>query len=78
VVSANKLALRLISGQFNNPSDELSWRVPPIGRDSLFLFPDGTYIYTTTTDVPSDTISDKGTWTFDGSIVHLQSDKDVT
>ena len=49
-----------------------------MGRDSLYLFPDKTYIYTWVTDLPPDTISDKGSWTLDGDIVQLKSDKDVT
>lgn len=49
-----------------------------MGRDSLFLFPDKTYIYTWVTDLPPDTISDKGNWSLDGDTVQLRSDKDVT
>jgi len=30
------------------------------------------------TDLPPDTISDKGTWSLDGDTVQLKSDKDVT
>jgi len=66
------------SEKFNNPSEEQNKRTPPMGRDSLFLFPDKTYIYTSVTDIPPDTISDKGTWTLDGDIVQLKSDKDIT
>jgi len=35
-------------------------------------------VYTFVTDIPPDTISDKGTWTLDGDIVQLKSHKDVT
>lgn len=78
VVSVASLTPPQVAGQFNNPSEEQNRRTPPMGRDSLFLFPDRTYIYTFVTDIPPDTISDMGTWTLDGDIVELKSDKDVT
>jgi hypothetical protein len=78
VVSVASLMPSQVAGQFNNPSEEQNKRTPPMGKDSLFLFPDKTYIYTFVTDIPPDTISDKGTWTLDGDIVELKSDKDVT
>jgi hypothetical protein len=78
VVSVANLTPLQVAGQFNNPSEEQNKRTPPMGRDSLFLFPDKTYIYTTVSDIPPDTISDKGTWTLDGEIVQLKSDRDVT
>lgn len=78
VVSVGSLTPPQVAGQFNNPSEEQNKRTPPMGRDSLFLFPDKTYIYTFVTDIPPDTISDKGTWTLNGDIVDLKSDKDVT
>jgi hypothetical protein len=78
VVSVASLTSPQVAGQFNNPSEEQNKRTPPMGRDSLFLFPDKTYIYTFVTDIPPDTISDKGTWTLDGDIIELKSDKDVT
>ena len=78
VVSVANLTPPQVAGQFNNPSEEQNKRTPPMGRDSLFLCPDKTYIYTFVTDIPPDTISDKGSWTLDGDIVELKSDKDVT
>jgi hypothetical protein len=79
VVSVSNLVPLQAAGQFNNPSQEEEKRTPSNGsKDSLFLFPDKTYIYTSVTDLPPDTISDKGTWTLDGDIVQLESDKDVT
>jgi len=78
VVSVGSLTPPQVAGQFNNPYEEQNKRTPPMGRDSLFLFPDKTYIYTFVTDIPPDTISDKGTWTLNGDIVDLKSDKDVT
>jgi hypothetical protein len=78
VVSVASLTPPQVAGEFNNPSEEQNKRTPPMGRDSLFLFPDRIYIYTFVTDILPDTISDKGTWTLDGNIVELKSDKDVT
>ena len=78
VESVGALTPLQVAGQFNNPSEEQNKRTPPMGRDSLYLFPDKTYIYTFGTDIPPDTISDKGTWTLNGDMVDLQSDKDVT
>jgi hypothetical protein len=78
VVSVGSLTPPQVAGQFNNPSEEQNKRTPPMGRDRLFLFPDKTYIYTFVTDISPDTISDKGTWTLNGDIVDLKSDKDVT
>jgi hypothetical protein len=78
VVSVTNLTPLQVAGQFNNPSEEQNKRTPPMGRDCFFLFPDKTYIYTFVTDLPPDTISDKGTWALDGDIVQLKSDKDVT
>jgi len=78
VVSVTNLTVLQVAGQFNNPSEEQKRITPPMGGDSLFLFPDKTYIYTSVSDLPPDTISDKGTWTVDKDIVQLKSDKDVT
>jgi hypothetical protein len=46
--------------------------------EKLFVFPDKTYIFTFETDIPPDTISDKGTWSLDGDTLQLESDKDIT
>jgi hypothetical protein len=78
VESVGSLTPTQVAGQFNNPSEERNKRTPPMGRTSLFLFPDKTYIYTFVTDIPPDTISDKGTWTLNGDTVDLKSDKDIT
>jgi hypothetical protein len=63
VVSVPNLTPSELAGQYTNPSEELGKRVVPMGSESLFLFPDKTYIFTFVTDIPPDTISDKGTWT---------------
>jgi hypothetical protein len=78
VVSVPNLTPSELAGQYTNPSKELSKRVPPMGSDNLFLFPDKTYIYTFMTDLPPETISDKGTWNLDVDILQLKSDKNVT
>src|SRR5437879_8590183 len=78
VVSVPNLTPPELAGQYTNPSEELSKRVPPMGSEKLFVFPDKTYIFTFETDIPPDTISDKGTWILNGDTLELQSDKDVT
>jgi len=67
-----------IAGVFKNPGKSLMKRIGPgLSGDVLYLFPDGTYIYTEWSDVSPETISDKGTWTYSQSIVQLVSDRDV-
>jgi hypothetical protein len=78
VVSVPNLAPSELAGQFENPSEELNKRIPRMGSEKLFIFPDKTYIFTFVTDIPPDTISDKGTWSLDAGVIQLESDKDVT
>ena len=78
VVSVPNLAPSELAGQFTNPSEELNKHISPMGSEKLFVFPDRTYIFTHVADLPPDTISDKGTWTLDGGVLRLESDKDVT
>jgi hypothetical protein len=78
VVSVPNLTPSQLAGQYTNPSEELSKRVPRMGSATLFVFPDRSYIFTFVTDVPPDTISDKGTWSLNGDTLELQSAKDVT
>jgi len=78
VLAVSNLAPVDLAGQYTNPSEELSARIPPMGSESLFIFPDKTYIFTFVTDIPPDTISDKGTWSLEADILRLESDKDVT
>jgi hypothetical protein len=66
VVSVANLTPSELAGQYTNASEELSKRVPPMGSENLFVFPDKTYIFTFAADIPPDTISDKGTWRLDG------------
>lgn len=78
VVSVPNITTLEFAGQYTNPSEELSKRVVPMGSENLFLFPDKTYIFTSVSDIPPDTISDKGTWNLDADILRLESDKDIT
>jgi len=78
VVSVPNLTRSEFAGQYTNPSEEQNEFVPPMGSENLFIFPDKTYIFTFVTDIPPDTISDKGTWSLDADILRLESDKDIT
>lgn len=78
VVSVPNLTPSELAGQYTNASEELSKRLPPMGSENLFVFPDKTYIFTFVADIPPDTISDKGTWSLDGETLRLESDKDIT
>jgi hypothetical protein len=78
VVSVPNLTPSELAGQYTNPLEELNKRVPPMGSEKLFVFPDRSYIFTFVADIPPDTISDKGTWSLNGDTLELKSDKDVT
>ena len=78
VVSVPNLSPSELAGQYTNASEELRKYGPPMGAENLFVFPDKTYIFTFVTDIPPDTISDKGTWSLAGDTVRLKSDKDIT
>jgi hypothetical protein len=78
VVSVPNLTPSELAGQYTNPSEELSKRAIPMGSENLFIFPDKTYIFTFVSDIPPDTISDKGTWSLDADVLRLESDKDIT
>jgi hypothetical protein len=78
VVSVPNLTPSELAGQYTNPSEELSKHIPRMGSENLFIFPDKTYIFTFVTDIPPDTISDKGTWSLDGDTLRLESDRDIT
>src|SRR5216684_3946896 len=78
VVSVPNLTPSELAGQYMNPSEELSNRVPQMGSEKLFVFPDKTYIFTFVTDIPPETISDKGTWSLDADVLRLESDQEVT
>jgi hypothetical protein len=78
VVSVPNLTPSQLAGQYTNPSEELNKSVTPMGSEKLFVFPDGSFIFTIVSDIPPDTISDKGMWSLNGDTLELQSDKDVT
>jgi hypothetical protein len=78
VVSVPNLTPSELAGQYTNPSEELRKLIVPMGSESLFIFPDKTYIFTRVSDIPPDTISDKGTWSLDADVLRLESDKDIT
>jgi hypothetical protein len=77
-VSVPNLRPSELARQHTNPSEELRKLIVPMGSESLFVFPDKTYIFTTVSDIPPDTISDKGTWSLDADVLRLESDKDIT
>jgi hypothetical protein len=67
------------AGQYKNPSKELINRVgPPLDGDSLYIFPDGTFVYCRWGDIMLDTVFDKGTWSLSGDILELKSASEVT
>ena len=78
VVSVPNLTPSELAGKYTNASKELSEHVSPLGAENLFIFPDKTYIFIFVMDIPPDTISDKGSWTLDGDILRLESDRDIT
>ena len=78
VVSVPDLTPSELAGQYTNPSEGLSRRIIPMGSLEFFLFPDKIYIFTTVSDIPPDTISDKGTWSLNGDVLRLESGKDIT
>ena len=77
VLSVPNLTPSEFAGQYTNPSEEQNKRVPPLGSKTLFIFPDETYIFTFKADISPDTISDKGSWSLEGDILQLKSDKDI-
>src|SRR6266853_6145470 len=46
VVSVPNLTPSELAGLYTNPSEELSKRVPRMGSEKLFVFPDSSYIFT--------------------------------
>ena len=67
-----------IAGVFKNPGKSLTRTIGgTLSGDVLYLFPDGTYIYTDWSDISPETISDKGAWKYSNSIVELVSDAEV-
>jgi len=79
VESVTNLTPTELSGQYRNPSKELINRVrPPLSGNDLYIFPDKTFVYCEWADVMSNTVFDKGTWSFAGDILELKSASEVT
>jgi hypothetical protein len=67
-----------LAGHYTGESPELKGRVGPFlsGKD-LYLFPDGSYLYSQWADVMPMTIFDKGHWSAASNVLELVSDKDI-
>src|SRR5947209_19022113 len=61
-----------IAGHYSSNPKEIG-RSPLSGND-LYLFPDGSYLYSEWGDLEPVTIRDKGTWAFSDGAVKLVSD----
>jgi hypothetical protein len=51
---------------------------PLLGGSDLYLFEDGTFVYTRWSDISPDTVYDKGRWHAEGRVIRFASDPDVT
>jgi hypothetical protein len=69
--------LNSVSGHYSSTPEELRKRVVPMGSQDLYLFPDGSYLYLVSTDIPPTTIQDKGKWAVSRSEITLTSDPDI-
>ena len=68
-----------LAGQYKNPSEELISRVgPPLSGNSLYIFPDKSFVYCEWADIMPITVFDKGTWSFAGDTLELKSASTVT
>jgi hypothetical protein len=72
------LSTNAVGGQYSSSPDELRKRVVPLSGDDLYLFPDGSYVYLVWSDIPPETIQDKGQWAVSEGEVRLTSDSDIT
>ena len=68
-------AIRL-AGHYTSTSKEVGRSF--LSGNGLYLFPDGSYIYTVWADIERTTIVDKGSWVFSEGVVTLTSAPDVT
>lgn len=71
------LTTEAVVGHYSSPY-ELRQRVVPLSGNDLYLFPDGTYIYCSWSDIPPTAIQDKGTWNLSGDELTLTSDPEIT
>ena len=66
------------SGLFSSSSQELSKRIGGfLSGGDLYLYSNGSYIYTEWADLMPETIFDKGSWQFRSGCIFLKSDSDV-
>jgi hypothetical protein len=68
-----------LAGRYTSAPAELTKRLGGVlpGGNDLYLFPDGSYIYTEWDDLLPPTIYDKGKWILRGGFLDLASDPDV-
>src|SRR6266436_5504944 len=67
-----------LAGQYANPSKELIKRVgPPLAGETLYIFPDNSYVFCKWADIMPNTVFDKGIWSVDGGILELKSDPEI-
>jgi hypothetical protein len=67
-----------IAGRYINPPQELiESSGPPAAGNSLYIFPDGTYVYCQWAAIMPITVFDKGRWSFAAGVVELRSDRIV-
>jgi hypothetical protein len=79
VVQVTNLTPVQIAGQYKNPSNELIKRVGGVLEgNSLYIFPDNTYVYCEWADIMPNTVYDKGAWSFSEGILQLKSDAEIT
>lgn len=68
-----------IAGLYINPPNEIAQKFDSSTiLTNLYLFPDRTYLYTERCSLIPATIFDKGTWKVEGTLLVLNSDRDVT
>jgi hypothetical protein len=69
----------VMAGIYVQPGPSYAARAPgSLGGNYLYLFPDGTYIYSVWTDSgPSTRIHDQGTWKLSGKAIRLTSDPEI-
>jgi len=65
-----------LAGHYTSTSKEVGRSF--LSGNDLYLFPDGSYIYTVWADIERTTIVDKGGWVFSEGVVKLISAPDVT
>ena len=65
-----------LAGEYTSTPNEL--RMPALSGENLYLFTDGTYIYTEWADILPVTIFDKGTWKISIDQILLTSDSSIT